>query len=45
MKHELSLMVSFEEGPCLRLYNLRGQDYMEILARYELRSPIQIILG
>jgi hypothetical protein len=39
MRHELSLMVLFEEGLCPPLYSLGGQGYMEILARYKLRSP------
>jgi hypothetical protein len=48
MRHELSLvvlMVLFEEGPYLPLYSLGGQRYMEILARYELRSPTRESLG
>jgi hypothetical protein len=38
MRHELSLMLLFEEGPCPPLYSLGGQGFMEIL-----RSPTQIL--
>jgi hypothetical protein len=44
MRHELSLVVLFEEGPCPPLYSLEGHGYMEILARYELRSPTRVLL-
>jgi hypothetical protein len=39
MRHELSLMLLFEESPCPPLCSLGGQGYMEILAKYELMSP------
>jgi hypothetical protein len=45
MRHELSLMLLFEEGPYPPLSSLGGQGYMEILAKYELKSPTQILLG
>jgi hypothetical protein len=44
MRHELSLIILFEEGPYPPLYSLGGQDYMEILARYELRTPTRVLL-
>jgi hypothetical protein len=32
-------------GPYLPLYSLGGQGYMEILAKYELRSPTRVLFG
>jgi hypothetical protein len=45
MRYEFSLMVLFEEGPFPPLSSLGGQGYMEILARYELRSPTRVLFG
>jgi hypothetical protein len=35
----------FGEGPCPPLYSLGEQGYMEVLARYELRSPTRVLFG
>jgi hypothetical protein len=43
MRHELSLVLLLEEGPCPPLYSLEGQSYMEVLVGYELRSPTRVL--
>jgi hypothetical protein len=36
--------VSFGGSPCTPLYNLGGQGYMKVLAKYKLRSHTRVLL-
>jgi hypothetical protein len=45
MRHKLSLMLQFEEGPYPPLYSLGGQGYMEILVGYNPKSPTGVLFG
>jgi hypothetical protein len=37
--------VMFGGGLCPPLYSLGGQGYMEVLAKYKLRSSTRVLLG